>query len=162
MVETEPVRLAPEESAALGRQARVMVPRSSHAGLSADPDRPDPVTLLESQAKTRVPELVPIRHGRMMSSPFAFFRGAALGMAADLAGTPVTGITVQAFCGWTLARAHARSGDRIAIAAYLGSSDVFDRALVEFAEAYADRNERDHDALLRAVKDGRLQGESGI
>ena len=66
------------------------------------------------------------------------------------------------FCGWTLARAHARSGDRIAIAAYLGSSDVFDRALVEFAEAYADRNERDHDALLRAVKDGRLQGESGI
>ena len=472
MVETEPARLAPEESAALGRQARVTVPRSSHAGLSADPDRPDPVTLLESQAKTRVPELVPIRHGRMMSSPFAFFRGAALGMAADLAGTPVTGITVQAcgdahllnfglyasperrlvfdvndfdetlpgpwewdvkrlaasiviagrdrgfstaersravldtvgqyrlamrefaamgtldvwyakleaeqivqrlraaaakgvdkrrvrrrehdiakaatrtnlqaasklsrlvdgrpefvpqppvverlvdllpqdqrhrlesgiadlvsgyarslppdrrvlldryrladmarkvvgvgsvgtrcwiillvgrdvddplilqakeaqpsvlerfqsrsehgnagqrvvvgqrlmqaasdiflgwhrttgidgkrrdfyvrqlrdgkgsfdtgqmvpaglavygrFCGWTLARAHARSGDRIAIAAYLGSSDVFDRALVEFAETYADRNERDHDALLRAVKDGRLQGESGI
>jgi uncharacterized protein (DUF2252 family) len=472
MVRTEAARLAPEESAALGRQARVTVPRSSHAGLSADPDRPDPVTLLESQAKTRVPELVPIRHGRMMSSPFAFFRGAALGMAADLAGTPVTGITVQAcgdahllnfglyasperrlvfdvndfdetlpgpwewdvkrlaasiviagrdrgfstaersravldtvgqyrlamrefaamgtldvwyakleaeqivqrlraaaakgvdkrrvrrreqdiakaatrtnlqaasklsrlvdgrpefvpqppvverlvdllpqdqrhrlesgiadlvsgyarslapdrrvlldryrladmarkvvgvgsvgtrcwiillvgrdvddplilqakeaqpsvlerfqsrsehgnagqrvvvgqrlmqaasdiflgwhrttgidgkrrdfyvrqlrdgkgsfdtsqmvpaglavygrFCGWTLARAHARSGDRIAIAAYLGSSDVFDRALVEFAEAYADRNERDHDALLRAVKDGRLQGESGI
>ena len=472
MVRTEAARLAPEESAALGRQARVTVPRTSHAGLSADPDRPDPVTLLESQAKTRVPELVPIRHGRMMSSPFAFFRGAALGMAADLAGTPVTGITVQAcgdahllnfglyasperrlvfdvndfdetlpgpwewdvkrlaasiviagrdrgfstaersravldtvgqyrlamrefaamgtldvwyakleaeqivqrlraaaakgvdkrrvrrrehdiakaatrtnlqaasklsrlvdgrpefvpqppvverlvdllpqdqrhrlesgladlvsgyarslppdrrvlldryrladmarkvvgvgsvgtrcwiillvgrdvddplilqakeaqpsvlerfqsrsehgnagqrvvvgqrlmqaasdiflgwhrttgidgkrrdfyvrqlrdgkgsfdtgqmvpaglavygrFCGWTLARAHARSGDRIAIAAYLGSSDVFDRALVEFAEAYADRNERDHDALLCAVKDGRLQGESGI
>ena len=98
MVETEAARLAPDESAALGRQARVTVPRSSHAGLSADPDRPDPVTLLESQAKTRVPELVPIRHGRMMSSPFAFFRGAALGMAADLAGTPVTGITVQA-CG---------------------------------------------------------------
>jgi uncharacterized protein (DUF2252 family) len=98
MVRTEAARLAPEESAALGRQARVTVPRSSHAGLSADPDRPDPVTLLESQAKTRVPELVPIRHGRMMSSPFAFFRGAALGMAADLAGTPVTGITVQA-CG---------------------------------------------------------------
>ena len=97
-VETEATRLAPDESAALGRQARTTVPRSSHAGLSTDPDRPDPVSLLESQAKTRVPELVPIRHGRMMSSPFAFFRGAALGMAADLAGTPVSGIIVQA-CG---------------------------------------------------------------
>ena len=98
MLETEAVRLAPDESAALGRQARAAVPRSSHAGLPTDSDRPDPVTLLESQAKTRVPELVPIRYGRMMSSPFAFFRGAALGMASDLAGTPVSGITVQA-CG---------------------------------------------------------------
>jgi uncharacterized protein (DUF2252 family) len=66
------------------------------------------------------------------------------------------------FCGWTLARAHARTGDRIAIAAYLGSSDVFDRALVEFAEAYAERTERDHDALVRAVKDGRVQAETGV
>ena len=98
MVETEAARLAPDESVAVGRRARATVPRSSHAGLPTDPDRPDPVTLLESQAKTRVPELVPIRHGRMMSSPFAFFRGAALGMASDLAGTPVSGITVQA-CG---------------------------------------------------------------
>ena len=49
-------------------------------------------------------------------------------------------------CGWTLARAHARSGNRVAIAAYLGSSDVFDRAIVEFAEAYADQTERDHAA----------------
>jgi uncharacterized protein (DUF2252 family) len=98
MVETEAARLAPDESVAVGRRARATVPRSSHAGLPTDPDRPDPVTLLESQAKTRVPELVPIRHGRMMSCPFAFFRGAALGMASDLAGTPVSGITVQA-CG---------------------------------------------------------------
>jgi len=67
-----------------------------------------------------------------------------------------------ALCGWTLARAHARTGDRIAIAAYLGSSDVFDRALVEFAEAYAERAERDHDALVRAVKDGRVQAETGV
>ncbi|MGW6456744.1 DUF2252 domain-containing protein [Streptomyces sp. NPDC055078] len=59
-------------------------------------------------------------------------------------------------CGATLARAHARSGDRIAIAAYLGSGDVFDRALVEFAESYADRNERDHQALMDAVKSGRV------
>jgi uncharacterized protein (DUF2252 family) len=99
MVGTEATtRLSPDESVTLGRQARAAVPRSSHAGLPGDADRPDPVTLLESQAKTRVPELVPIRYGRMMSSPFAFFRGAALGMAADLARTPVSGITVQA-CG---------------------------------------------------------------
>jgi uncharacterized protein (DUF2252 family) len=66
------------------------------------------------------------------------------------------------FCGWTLARAHARSGDRVAIASYLGTSDVFDRALVNFAEAYADRNERDHEALVDAVKDGRVQAETGV
>ena len=59
-------------------------------------------------------------------------------------------------CGATLARAHARSGDRIAIAAYLGGGDAFDRALVTFAEAYADQNERDHKALLDAVKAGRV------
>ncbi|WP_035802920.1 DUF2252 domain-containing protein [Kitasatospora mediocidica] len=62
-------------------------------------------------------------------------------------------------CGSTLARAHARSGDRIAIAAYLGRSDVFDRALTTFAESYADRNERDHQALLDAVKSGRVSAE---
>ena len=59
-------------------------------------------------------------------------------------------------CGWTLARAHARSGDRIAIAAYLGGSDVFDRAITEFAAAYADQNERDHRALVDAVSSGRI------
>ncbi|MFI1395830.1 DUF2252 domain-containing protein [Streptomyces sp. NPDC020681] len=64
-------------------------------------------------------------------------------------------------CGQTLARAHARSGDRIAIAAYLGKSDVFDRALTSFAESYADQNERDHQALLDAVKDGRVTAQQG-
>jgi uncharacterized protein (DUF2252 family) len=65
-------------------------------------------------------------------------------------------------CGWTLARAHARSGDRIAIASYLGSSDAFDQALVEFSEAYADQNERDYDALVQAEKDGRITAQHGI
>ncbi|HXV92114.1 MAG TPA: DUF2252 family protein, partial [Pseudonocardia sp.] len=65
-------------------------------------------------------------------------------------------------CGWTLARAHARSGDRIAIAAYLGSSSSFDQAIVRFAQAYADRNERDHRALLEAIADGRVQARTGI
>jgi hypothetical protein len=62
-------------------------------------------------------------------------------------------------CGWTLARAHARSGDRIAIAAYLGGSDVFDQAITRFAAAYADQNERDHQSLLDAVASGRLTAE---
>jgi uncharacterized protein (DUF2252 family) len=65
-------------------------------------------------------------------------------------------------CGWTLAKAHARSGDPIAIAAYLGKSDVFDRALAGFAEAYADQNERDHALLDEAVKEGRVTAETGV
>ncbi len=65
-------------------------------------------------------------------------------------------------CGWTLARAHARSGDRIAIASYLGNSDVFDKAIAQFAVAYADQNEKDHDALVDAVKSGRIMAEQGV
>ena len=66
-------------------------PRSSHAGWTPPADRPDPVALLEEQAVTRVPELVPIRYARMAVSPFTFYRGAALIMASDLAGTPCPG-----------------------------------------------------------------------
>jgi uncharacterized protein (DUF2252 family) len=65
-------------------------------------------------------------------------------------------------CGWTLARAHARSGDRIAIAAYLGGGDVFDRAVADHSEAYADQNERDFEALRQAVKEGRIEARSGL
>jgi NAD(P)H-dependent flavin oxidoreductase YrpB (nitropropane dioxygenase family) len=65
-------------------------------------------------------------------------------------------------CGWTLARAHARSGDRIAIAAYLGGSDVFDQAIRQFADAYADQNERDHQAVIDAVASGRIIAERGL
>ena len=65
-------------------------------------------------------------------------------------------------CGWTLARAHARSGDRIAIAAYLGGSDVFDKAITQFAAAYADQNERDHKELVDAVASGRLTAEPDL
>jgi len=65
-------------------------------------------------------------------------------------------------CGWTLARAHARSGDRIAIAAYLGGSDTFDRAIASFAVAYADQNERDFHALEDAVAAGRIRAERGL
>jgi Uncharacterized protein conserved in bacteria (DUF2252) len=65
-------------------------------------------------------------------------------------------------CGWTLARAHARAGDRIAISAYLGNSTKFDNAIADFAETYADQNERDHAALAAAVDTGRIQAESGV
>jgi hypothetical protein len=65
-------------------------------------------------------------------------------------------------CARTLARAHARSGDRIAIAAYLGASDVFDRSIGGFAEAYADQNERDYQALKDAAASGRIVAETGI
>jgi sugar/nucleoside kinase (ribokinase family) len=65
-------------------------------------------------------------------------------------------------CGRTLARAHARAGDRIAIATYLGGSDAFDRAIAEFSEAYADQNESDYDALVQAEKDGRIAVQRGL
>ena len=91
-------RMTPAERAARGKEARAAVPRDSHAVFDPPPGRPDPVELLEEQAKSRVPELVPIRRGRMMVSPFTFYRGAALPMASDLSHTPVSGLAVQA-CG---------------------------------------------------------------
>jgi hypothetical protein len=65
-------------------------------------------------------------------------------------------------CAWTLARGHARSGDPIAIGSYLGTSDVFDRAIASFADAYADQNERDYAALLDAISSGRVVAETGV
>ena len=65
-------------------------------------------------------------------------------------------------CGWTLARAHARSGDRIAIASYLGGGNSFDRAILEFSRAYADQNERDYKALDDAVESGRVIAQTGV
>jgi hypothetical protein len=65
-------------------------------------------------------------------------------------------------CGWTLARAHARSGDRVAIASYLGSADVFDRAIAAFSEAYADRNAADYSLLDDAERAGRISAQIGL
>jgi uncharacterized protein (DUF2252 family) len=90
--------LEPGESAERGRAARRDLPRPVHGDWVPAPDRPDPIAVLQAQAATRVQELVPIRYGRMLVSPFTFYRGAAAVMAADLARTPVTGIVVQA-CG---------------------------------------------------------------
>jgi hypothetical protein len=97
-LESAPINVSPGDRAARGRAARKVVPRDSHAVFRPAADRPDPVGLLEQQAQARVQELLPIRYGRMLASPFAFFRGAALVMACDLSHTPVTGLTVQA-CG---------------------------------------------------------------
>jgi len=190
----------------------------------------------------------PLSHvGRMLASPFTFYRGAAAIMAADLAPSSVSGITVQLcgdahlsnfgvfgtperqlifdindfdetlpgpwewdvkrmaasfevmgrfrgfppttgmrssppgcastgsgcagppgaaqyarFCGATLARAHARWGDRIAIASYLGQGDLFDRAIASFSAAYADQNERDYQAFTETVNSGRLTAQTGV
>jgi uncharacterized protein (DUF2252 family) len=87
-----------DERLALGRAARDRTPPSSHTGWKPAADRPDPVLLLEQQDRTREPDLVPVRHGRMMVSPFTFYRGAAKIMAADLKDTPTAGLGAQ-LCG---------------------------------------------------------------
>ena len=179
-----------EERVARGRAARSLVPRSIHADWEPSPERQRPEDVLLEQAQARVPELVPIRHGRMLVSPFAFFRGAAALMAADLAVTPQSGLQVQ-LCG----AAHVSnfggfpSPDRelvfdindfdetapgpwewgvkrpaasIAIAAHLGSGKAFERALATFAETYADQTEHDHAAIEEAAWAGRIAVERGV
>ena len=86
------------ELLALGKSLRQKCPRRSHAAWQPPHDRPDPLFLLEESSKGRIPQLLPIRYGRMLKSPFTFYRGSALNMAVDLAGTPATGLRVQA-CG---------------------------------------------------------------
>ena len=83
--------------------------------------------------------------------------------SVDVETLRVPGATLYArLCGATLARAHARLGDRVAIAAYLGRGDSFDRAIADFSAAYADQNERDYEAFAKAVKSGRLSAETGL
>ena len=103
--------MTPAERAARGRQLRSEVPRSSHAEFERPATTTDPLALLIEQSKSRVQDLVPIRYGRMLASPFSYFRGAALPMASDLAATPTTGLAVQA-CG----------------DAHLGNFDIFGSA----------------------------------
>jgi hypothetical protein len=87
--------LSADERKAQGADARGRTPPSSHRGWRPAVDRPDPVALLEEQNTTREPDLVPVRHGRMMVSPFTFYRGAAKIMAADLKDTPTAGLVVR-------------------------------------------------------------------
>ena len=90
-------QLSRADRVARGKDARAVAPLQAHAEFTPN-GRRDPVGLLLEQARSRVPELVPVRHGRMLVSPFTFYRGAALPMAADLAGTPASGLRVQ-LCG---------------------------------------------------------------
>ncbi|HOI17319.1 MAG TPA: DUF2252 family protein, partial [Geobacteraceae bacterium] len=94
----EPPSSAVSERMEAGRTLRTAIPRSSHVVWKAPPDRRDPILVLEESNRGRLPELVPIRYGRMVRTPFTFLRGSAALMASDLAGTPSTGIRVQA-CG---------------------------------------------------------------
>ena len=98
MAVNEIAYLSIDERRAHGEQARRRTPPSAHSGWKPAPGRPDPVTLLEQQDATRMPGLVPVRHGRMMVSPFTFYRGAAAIMTADLKNTPVAGLEAQ-LCG---------------------------------------------------------------
>jgi len=98
MAVTSTANASVDERKARGLEARDLAPVSSHAGWKPAADRPDPVALLEEQNLTREPDLVPVRHGRMMVSPFTFYRGAAKIMAADLNGTPTAQLVVQ-LCG---------------------------------------------------------------
>jgi uncharacterized protein (DUF2252 family) len=91
-------RPSPDELYTQGKNLRKKCPRESHAVWKRHHNRADPILLLKQSSQGRIPQLIPIRHGRMLQSPFAFYRGAALNMAADLAHTPVTGLRVQA-CG---------------------------------------------------------------
>ncbi len=240
-----------EQRRAKGERARERVAVWAHSGWRPAADRPDPVALLAAQNLTREPDLVPVRHGRMMVSPFTFYRGAAKIMAADLSSTPTAGLGAQlcgdahlsnfgvyaspertlvfdlpksrfaqpgqrvvqgqrmmqavsdiflgwtkgaeesrsfywrqlrdmkgssdiesmrpaalAFyarvCGWTLARAHARYGDPVAIAEYLGRTDEFDRSVTDFSVRYADQNERDFEDFIKAIRSGRLDALEGV
>jgi hypothetical protein len=84
-------------------------------------------------------------------------------VSPDVERGTVASLTILAeMCGWTVARAHARSGDRVAIAAYLGGSPAFDRAMARFAESYADRNERDYALFERAVASGRIEAAPAV
>src|SRR5688500_15321841 len=91
-------RRDPKARAKEGRAARKRVPHASHGEWRPAGDRPDPIDVLAAQATTRLPELVPIRYGRMLVSPFTYYRGAAAVMASDLASTPVSGFVTQ-LCG---------------------------------------------------------------
>jgi len=81
----------------------------------------------------------------------------------DTDGATPFGLTLYArMCGWTMARAHARSGDPVAIAAYLGSSEAFDKSITDFSHRYADQNERDYDEFAATIKDGQLEAVEGV
>lgn len=149
------MKLAPtvaSKAAADGKARRASVPRASHGDWTPAADRPDPRALIDASARGRMGALLPLRNARMAESAFAFFRGSAVVMAADLDGVdPVRLAEYAVFCAYALAHAHARSGNAAAIAGYLGKGNAFDRALLSFATRYADRVEADFQAFAQTA-----------
>jgi uncharacterized protein DUF2252 len=152
-------QLTPAERVVRGKAARAEVPRDSHAVFDPPSDRADPIVLLEEQARWQ--RIKAGLDGRARDFYVRQLRDWKY--SVDIETMLPEGLQMYgALCGWTLARAHARSGDRIAIAAYLGNSDVFDRAVTKFAAAYADQNERDYQSLVDAVASGRITADRGL
>lgn len=165
--------LTPDERRPRGKALRQRAPRQDHGPWEPPEGRRDPVELLSESNQGRIPELIPIRFGRMMQSPFAFYRGSAALMAADLAATPKSGLMVQA-CG----DAHLMNFGGVATPE---RNIVFDinyldetllapwewdlkrlDAIGEFAMEYADHNERDYRGFVTAVKEGRIEATADV
>jgi hypothetical protein len=136
-----------------GRALRDAVPRGSHAGLSLATSRPDPID-------------VPLCGDAHLAN-FGLFATPERHIIFELNDSDETarpaGLTLYgAFCGATLTRAHARSGDAAIIAGYIGTGTSFRKAIVAFAEAYADKTERDHARLVGAIDDGLIPAQAGV
>ena len=145
--------LSTDDRRARGKEAGNRTPPSSHAGWEPAVGRPDPVALLEEQNTTRGPDLVPFYWRQLRD-----MKGSALVEAMS----PSALGFYAGICGWTLARAHARSGDPVAISEYLGDSDAFDRAVADFSKRYADPHELDYQKFVNAIGTGRLQAAQGV
>jgi hypothetical protein len=135
-----PEHLAPDRRRAKGKSLRDKVPRQARSTWKPPKNRRNLIDLLNKSNAGRLPDLVPIRFGRMMQSTFAFYRGTAAVTAADLASTPVSGIRVQA-CG----------------DAHLTNVGGFPDAIGEFASEYADQAQFDYRTFVKAVSEGRIK-----
>ena len=160
-----PEFLSRKERLVAGKALREKVPREQHGTWKPSAKRRDPIDVLEESNRDRMPELVPIRYGRMGWTRgrrgYDFFGRQLRGMKMSIPLEGVSALQLKRYagtCGTVLARTHAKSGPGAAkISGYLGKSDVFDQAIGEFSLAYADQTIRDHAALMAAVKAGRIK-----
>jgi len=143
----------------LGRNHRKQRPRSSHAEWTPEPNRRNPIKLLQPQDKGHIKKLLPIKYGRMLASPFAFYRGSSSVMASDLASTPVSGLDVI-LCGdanlsnFGIFTTPERN--------LIFDINDFDEAIGDFALAYATQTEQDYQMLVETIRSGHIQVQKGI